>query len=152
MISTCLPSHRGRGVGSAPFLLILLQELFEIKWQLQAKKRPCRGRFYSLLSPPPVWGLEVFIWHQNCKLRRGPVKASGLWLHHLLETTEDPLPAMQQRLCPVEALGLWFSANVWSLEGMKVLIDLLPAMQAKKRSCRGLWPLVSATCLRPWKV
>jgi hypothetical protein len=56
--------------------------------------------------------VKVFILHQNCKIRRGPVKALGLWIHHLLEVTDNSLDAMQQRLCLVEDSGLWFSANV----------------------------------------
>ena len=55
--------------------------LFEIKWQLQAKKRPCRGRFYySLWSPPPAWGHDrlrsTHPLHYN--QRRGPLEDSAL--------------------------------------------------------------------------
>jgi hypothetical protein len=40
-----------------PYLL----ELFQIKWQLQAKKRTCRGRFISLWFPSPKFYKRGFI-------------------------------------------------------------------------------------------
>jgi hypothetical protein len=42
-------------------VILFYMKIFEIKWQLQAKKRTCRGRFNSLWFPSPKFYKHGFI-------------------------------------------------------------------------------------------